>query len=68
MAGFTALAYVLCFPALPYHCAFGNEPAREGRFCGDRDRRLFEISTKVNCGLDVATDVMSKFTPILPWG
>jgi hypothetical protein len=57
----SALAYVACFPALPYHCGFGTQAASEGRFCGDRDRILFEISTKVNCGLDVGTDALSEY-------
>lgn len=57
----TAACFVACFPALPYGCAFGEEEARGGMFCSGRDKWLFEMSTRVNCGLDVGTDVLSEY-------
>jgi hypothetical protein len=61
----TSLSYAACFPSLPYTCGFGAETTEEGMFCSERDKYLFELSQRVNCGLDVGTDVLSKFTRIL---
>jgi hypothetical protein len=59
----TGLGYVACFPVLPYNCGFGAARATQGQFCSERERWLFEMSTKVNCGLDVGTDVLSESIP-----
>jgi hypothetical protein len=59
----TVLCYIGCFPKLPYSCGFGDYKPQRGRPCSEQDQMLFELTTKINCGLDVGTDLLSKFSP-----
>jgi hypothetical protein len=55
------LCYIACFPTLPYSCGFGSSKPPPGRPCRRQDQLLYELSTKVNCGLNVGTDMLSEF-------
>lgn len=56
---FTVLCYFGCFPSLPYYCSFGDDEAMQSDYCF-AEQNLSFISMKVNCALDVLTDVLSE--------
>jgi hypothetical protein len=55
----TILCFLGCFAALPYYCSFGGKKALLTSYCSVEHNMSF-LSMKVNCVLDVFTDLLSK--------
>lgn len=55
----TVPSYAICFATLPYPCTFSSFEKMASPYCTQEQGRSF-ISAKVNCALDVFTDVLSE--------
>ncbi|KAF2646944.1 hypothetical protein P280DRAFT_513085 [Massarina eburnea CBS 473.64] len=63
VTGITIFAFIACYPPLPYHCTLGGMDAYRSDYCNDQQNLSF-LSMKVNCGMDVASDVLIMTIPL----